>query len=137
MEQLSLDLIKQNLPEQADDQAILAFFLNVFEHAPNVFFVKDKDGRYLLVNKEFERFVNLPLESIIGKTDFDIMNERDAIECVASDQPAKDEPGKVHISFEVERAPNGDIASYLSVNKQVVTTSIGDMLIGIVTRVAA
>jgi len=134
---LTLELVKNNLGKEADNDTLLSFLLSVFEYAPNVFFVKDKEGRYILVNKEFERFVHLPLSEVIGKTDFDIMNELDAKECVASDEPALREPDKVHISFEVERSSQGDIASYLSVNKQVKTTVIGEMLIGIVTRVAA
>jgi len=134
---LTLDLVKSQFGEHIDRDTLLSLLLDVFEYAPNVFFVKDNEGRYLLVNKEFERFVHLPLTAILGKTDFEIMNEIDAKECVASDQPALNQPDQVHISFEVERSSQGDIASYLSVNKQVKTTEIGDLLIGIVTRVAA
>jgi len=137
LDQLNLDIIKRCIGESIDDQSLLQLLLAIFEHAPNVFFVKNKEGKYVIVNREFEKFVRLPLDKIIGKTDFDIMNEMDARDCVASDQPAINEPNKIHISFEVERSSAGDIASYLSVNKQVTTTVVGDMLIGIVTRVAA
>ena len=134
---LNQDIIKQCFNQEIDNETLLKVLLTVFEYAPNVFFVKDKKGRYVIVNKEFEKFVRLPMDKIIGKTDYDIMNEFDAKDCVASDQPALEDPGKIHVSFEVERSSSGDIASYLSVNKQVTTTSVGELLIGIVTKVAA
>lgn len=44
----------------------------VFDNDPNMLFVKDKDGKYVIVNKAKADFHNLPIEDIIGKTDFDL-----------------------------------------------------------------
>ena len=40
----------------------------ILEHSPSVIFVKDLDGRYLLVNEEWTRVSGIPAEQAIGKT---------------------------------------------------------------------
>lgn len=42
---------------------------SIIDNAPAVVFVKDLEGRYQMINREFERFMNLPREDIIGKRD--------------------------------------------------------------------
>ncbi|MFT6985192.1 MAG: diguanylate cyclase (GGDEF)-like protein/PAS domain S-box-containing protein [Psychromonas sp.] len=42
---------------------------------PDLTWVKDKDSRFLLVNKQFYQAFGLPKEDIIGKTDFDLSND--------------------------------------------------------------
>lgn len=44
----------------------------VFDTDPNMLFVKDKKGKYVIVNKAKADFHNLPKTEIIGKTDFDL-----------------------------------------------------------------
>jgi PAS domain S-box-containing protein len=44
----------------------------IIDNAPAVIVVKDLLGRYLLVNREFERLAGVPREEITGKTDFDL-----------------------------------------------------------------
>jgi PAS domain S-box-containing protein len=43
--------------------------LTIIDGSPNLIFLKDPDGRFLLVNKEFERFTGISRDQIIGKTD--------------------------------------------------------------------
>jgi PAS domain S-box-containing protein len=38
-----------------------------------IIWIKDLDGRYLLVNRSYEELVSLPKEAIIGKTDYDLL----------------------------------------------------------------
>jgi two-component system, cell cycle sensor histidine kinase and response regulator CckA len=44
----------------------------ILDNASSVVFAKDRDGRYLFVNREFERVVGQPAEAVIGRTDFEI-----------------------------------------------------------------
>ena len=130
------ETVLDNMANSLSHQQISELLLSVFQHAPNVFFVKDSKGRYVIVNQAFEHYVNLPLQDIIGKTDFDIMNHEDAVACVESDQPALNAPNITNTSFENEHNDAGDITAYLAVNKKVISTELGNLLIGIATRVA-
>jgi PAS domain S-box-containing protein len=38
----------------------------ILKHSPSVIFVKDLDGRYLMVNDEFERFTGVPVDRVPG-----------------------------------------------------------------------
>jgi len=121
--------------EQLDQGSTLSFLFSIFEHSPNLFFVKDDNGRYVLVNKVFEQEFNLPNKSIIGKTDHELMSLEEAEQCVNSDLPARESKGKIHNSIELELNDDGEVACYIAVNKQVVDTVLGEFLIGIVTRI--
>ena len=45
----------------------------VMETLPGMVFYKDKDGKYVYVNKEFDKFYNRNgLDEVVGKTNFDI-----------------------------------------------------------------
>lgn len=54
---------RQEADERLVDQAVLRGFL---EHTPAVMFVKDLEGRYILVNQEMERLAGIPREQILG-----------------------------------------------------------------------
>ncbi len=49
-----------------------AFLGGIIEHAPVLIFVKDREGRYLLVNAAFERAVGRGRAKLLGKTDRDL-----------------------------------------------------------------
>lgn len=44
----------------------------IIDNTPAVIFVKDLEGRYLLVNKEFETLFNVQQQTFAGKTDYDL-----------------------------------------------------------------
>ncbi len=44
---------------------------SIIDNAPSLVFVKDYQGKYLLVNTLFEKMLNLEASQIMGKTDFD------------------------------------------------------------------
>ena len=44
----------------------------ILDHSPNLIFMKDKEGRYLHVNKHFEHVSRLPEASVIGHNDQDL-----------------------------------------------------------------
>jgi PAS domain S-box-containing protein len=49
-----------------------ARFSAIFNHAPFLVFIKDAEGRHLMVNRMFERFLDRSAEKILGKTDEDL-----------------------------------------------------------------
>jgi PAS domain S-box-containing protein len=57
----------------------------ILEYSPNWIFLKDTEGRYLLVNREVERVFGMSQEQIIGKTDSEIFPPEHAAEYRAND----------------------------------------------------
>ena len=41
----------------------------ILENSPGMVFLKDADGRYLLINRQFERAFHMTREQVVGKTD--------------------------------------------------------------------
>jgi len=64
---------KENAGLLHDD---LAHLQNVINEASVVIYVKDKEGRFLMVNRYFEALFNTSGAEIAGKTDFDIFPEK-------------------------------------------------------------
>jgi len=57
----------------------------ILEYSPNWIFLKDTEGRYLLVNREVERVFGMSQEQIKGKTDSEIFPPEHAAEYRAND----------------------------------------------------
>ncbi|HYL15561.1 MAG TPA: PAS domain S-box protein [Terriglobales bacterium] len=57
----------------------------ILEYSPNWIFLKDTEGRYLLVNREIERVFGIRQEQIKGKTDSEIFPPEQAPEYRAND----------------------------------------------------
>ena len=130
-----LETLKHNFDIEMDESSLLNLLIAIIDLSPSIIFVKDDEGRYLIVNQEFEKYFCLRQSDIVGKTDFDIMSKDDAQDCVDSDQPAKSFIGDIHSAIELKETESGDIQSYLSVNKRVITTALGNLLIGIVAEI--
>jgi PAS domain S-box-containing protein len=57
----------------------------ILEYSPNWIFLKDTEGRYLMVNREIERVFGISQEQIKGKTDSEIVPPEQAAEYRAND----------------------------------------------------
>src|SRR5215510_6003502 len=57
-----------------------------FENSPNPIFLKDLQGRYLYINKEFKRALGITGEQIKGKTDRDLFSTEQAAAFQANDR---------------------------------------------------
>src|SRR5260370_25430782 len=57
----------------------------ILEYSPNWIFLKDTEGRYLLVNREIERVFGIGQEQIKGKTDSEFFPSEHAAEYRAND----------------------------------------------------
>lgn len=100
--QLSDDLQKS----QQELQAIL-------DGTPSLVYVKDLDGRFLLVNRRFESVFALPREKLIGKSTHDLLPRQTADALRAADLEVMEKRGEVFIE-EVRDEPDGR-HTYLSV----------------------
>ncbi|WP_019614939.1 putative bifunctional diguanylate cyclase/phosphodiesterase [Psychromonas ossibalaenae] len=49
---------------------------SLITHIPDLIWLKDKQSRFLLVNKQFSRAFSLSEQQILGKTDFDICSDQ-------------------------------------------------------------
>jgi len=58
----------------------------VIEATPDEIFVKDLDGRYVLVNESFARFIGKTAAEIVGRNDFELYPEKDARSFVEADR---------------------------------------------------
>lgn len=44
----------------------------ILDNSPAIIFAKDQDGKYMLANKQLAGFFHLPVDDILGKTDFEL-----------------------------------------------------------------
>ena len=65
------------------------YLLEIIDNTPSPIYLKDKDGRYLLINKKFERLSYTTKEEIAGKTDHDIFPEEIASLFCSQDEEVK------------------------------------------------
>ncbi len=88
-------------------------FRAMLDNTNNVVYLKDTEGRYILINRRFESLFHVTREGIAGKTDFDIFPSEfakkfreDYLKALASDRP-------IEI---VENAPQEDgVHTYISI----------------------
>lgn len=83
-----------------------AFLQKIYDTIPSTLGVKDQEGRYINVNRKFSEFVGLPVDDIIGKTDFDILDDQD--EAIEHDEEDKQilESGDAVSSIRAHRIGN-------------------------------
>lgn len=79
--------------------------LALIDNTDAVIYMRDLDGRYMVVNKEYERLFQLSREDIVGLTDHDLFPAEIADEFRANDKQAASGGGPVHVE---EVAPGGD-----------------------------
>jgi PAS domain S-box-containing protein len=58
----------------------------VIEATPDAIFVKDLEGRYVLVNEAFARFIGKSQTDIVGRNDYELYPEADAREFIDADR---------------------------------------------------
>lgn len=89
-------------------------FLDVFEAWPGMqFWIKDRQGRFVLANREFlEHFGMKRMESLVGRTDFDVSPAELAREYVRHDQVVLATGKPVHEQMELVRERDGRYAWY-------------------------
>jgi PAS domain S-box-containing protein len=51
-------------------------FFDILDHSPAAIFLKDPEGRYMLVNRSCQDVLGRPRQEVIGKTDYELMPPR-------------------------------------------------------------
>ncbi|MBI4516015.1 MAG: PAS domain S-box protein [Deltaproteobacteria bacterium] len=85
---------------------------SILDHAPAVIFIKDCDGRYLLVNREFEACVGITRDDAVGKTDSNIFPPEVAEALRANDRTVLERCAALSLEETVPR--DGEPRVYLS-----------------------
>ena len=57
----------------------------IMDHSPAMIFLKDRQGRYVHFNRQFEQVFHLPLDQTVGKTDAEIFSPEQAASFRAND----------------------------------------------------
>jgi PAS domain S-box-containing protein len=70
----------------------------ILDNTPAPIYLKDSEGRYLLINRQFEMLAHIPLKEIIGKNDFDVFPEHIATLFRSQDEEVKNR--NVPVEFE-------------------------------------
>jgi PAS domain S-box-containing protein len=69
-------VLKQEISERKEIgramQESEAWLRSIMDNTSNVIFVKDLAGRYITVNRRYEELFNVPRQSVLGKSDYDI-----------------------------------------------------------------
>ncbi len=58
---------------EGSERAAVARLEAVVDHMPSVIYLKDRDGRYLRVNRAFARLHGRPVEDLVGRLDREVM----------------------------------------------------------------
>jgi PAS domain S-box-containing protein len=109
----------QSIPNATD------ILLAVIDATPDAIFVKDLEGRYVLVNQAAARFIARTPEEVIGKNDFELYPEDTARRFVQDDKTVL-ETGKA-MSFEGVASSTSGTQAYL-VTKGVYRDKSGKIL---------
>ena len=98
----------------------------VIDATPDAIFVKDLEGRYVLVNAAFIRFIGKSHEDIVGRNDFELYPEADARAFVAADRTVR-ATGRPQVFEGVAADQEGQPQTYL-VSKGVYRDTAGKII---------
>ncbi len=93
--------------ELARSQGLLTGVMN---NSSAIIFVKDVEGRYLVVNRQWLAGINAKREDVIGKTDFDLFPEHRARQFMEKDDEAR-AAGKL-VAYEEEYEVVGELRTF-------------------------
>lgn len=99
---------------------------SMVESLPLNLFRKDLKGRFVEVNKRFGNIIGIPVEQLIGKTDFDLFPEFEAAKYRHDDERVWNE-GAVIEDVEEQTLPDGRI-TYVQVLKAPVRDAAGGIV---------
>jgi PAS domain S-box-containing protein len=77
---------------------------SILDNTPLIVFMKDLEGKYLLTNQSYESAFGLTKEQIIGRTDFDLVSEKEAIHYKEIDEYVIREQKNAEVEETIERA---------------------------------
>jgi len=84
---------------------------DIVDNSAALVYVKDTEGRYLLINRHFEREFGWPREDVLGRTDFDLFPYEAALGYRTNDRRVRE----TRQAVEVEEHAHGLEGRYLSI----------------------
>ena len=109
---------------------------NILKYTPDVVYVKDKEGKYVLVNSRFEELFGVNNEEVRGKTDYEIVSDEIADQFRENDIKVLEEGESLQAEERVVH--NGEVHTYLSVKFPVYDESgVVNGVCGISTDITA
>lgn len=99
-------------------QSSEARYRSLIENLPQAFFAKDLEGRFTYVNSEFCRFVGMPPEDILGRTDESIFPRAVVLKFKAEDLRVLSTKRPSH-NTEAHELPNGRKACVQSIKAPI------------------
>lgn len=113
------------------------FIKKVINAVPNLIFVKDSAGKFVLVNKAFAAYYGVNVSSLIGKTDVNILNDMEYLSYYNESDQQVLETGKPVFLPETQKVDEetGEISFYQTV-KVLLTTGDGEkQILGVATNI--
>jgi len=86
---------------------------SILKFTPSVVYIKDKEGRFTLVNARYEELFGVRMEEIRGKTDYDILNRATADQFRSTDLKVLAEKCSCQVEAHVQQADG--LHTYLAV----------------------
>ena len=86
---------------------------NILKYTPDVVYVKDRNGKYVLVNSRFEQLFGVSNEEVRGKTDYEIVSKDVADVFRRNDLQVLQEGKSMQVEERVQH--NSEVHTYLSV----------------------
>jgi two-component system cell cycle sensor histidine kinase/response regulator CckA len=106
---------------RADPRALRA----VFDNTPSAIFLKDPDGRYLLVNRAFEKLHDRPADQLVGRLDREVMPPDVAERLRADDLRVMESREPIELQEEVRHG--GQTRTFLSVKFPLIDEDTGEL----------
>ena len=128
------ELVEKRTAELRESQGLLQ---EIMDHATAVIYVKDRNGRYVLVNNRFETVFRLARKEIIGRTDHELFSKKisdvfraNDLEVLRSGKGLEWEESAIH--------EDGSLHSYISLKFPLVSSDgTPNLLCGISTDITS
>lgn len=114
------------------------FLAAILDHVAHPVFVKDREYRFVLLNKALETMLGLPRTSMLGKTDYDLFPEREAAYFRERDREVFERGATVRIEEET-LTDGGGVRHVLATTKVPLRAADGAVthLVGIIHDITA
>ncbi len=92
-----------------------SFLQDIIQNSGSLVYVKDTQGRYIVVNRRWESLLDLPEHEVIGKTDGQLFPEKVAMQCMSSDQLALKSKDAISVEETIINRKTGEESIFLTV----------------------
>lgn len=124
------DIVRERNAAQAELQRATALLAAVSATTPDLIYVKDRDGRFLMVNEACLALSGKRRDQVIGHTQGEFHHDREQIEVIMANDRAVIESGEPRSLEESYTCPNGTPRVFLSTKSPL--RDAGGRVVGVV-----